>query len=145
MKRLTTTTRKGSDEIEVKEKEAIEPRRTESVDQPNRRQTPERSRRRLRKETRRGDKSRIAPSKRTRTTGGKSWLHSSKKPQYTGNRVTEKKSATGNQIFISSSSSWKMRERERGREREAPQIRSCPKHYTIIVLSLAANNSARSK
>ena len=116
MKRLTTTTRKGSDEIEVKEKEAIEPRRTESVDQPNRRQTPERSRRRLRKETRRGDKSRIAPSKRARATGNRSRLYWSKRLQYTGSKSHRYKPAI--KSFISISCSWKIRERERERERE---------------------------
>ncbi|KAL0680940.1 hypothetical protein Bca4012_047787 [Brassica carinata] len=95
MKRLATTTRRRSDEIKAKEREAIGPRRTESIDQHNRRKTPERNRCRLREEMRRGDKSRIAPSKRARATGGKSRLYSSKRPYYTGDRVTEKKSATG--------------------------------------------------
>ncbi|CAN6813135.1 unnamed protein product [Brassica oleracea var. botrytis] len=94
MKRLATTTRRGSDEIEAKEREAIGPRRTENVDQHNRSETPERSRRRFREKTRRRDKRRIAPSKRAPATGGKSRLYSSKRPQYTGDRVTEKKSAT---------------------------------------------------
>ncbi|KAL0823410.1 hypothetical protein Bca101_047087 [Brassica carinata] len=115
MKRLATTTRRRSDEIKAKEREAIGPRRTESIDQHNRRKTPERNRCRLREEMRRGDKSRIAPSKRARATGGKSRLYSSKRPYYTGDRVTEKKSATG----IGASSHHLPRERyERENEEE---------------------------
>ena len=118
MKRLATTTRKGSDEIEAKEREAIGPRKTESVDQHNRRETPERSRRRLREETRHEDKRRIAPSKRARATGGKSRLYSSKRPQYTGDRVTERKSAT--EIGASSHHLPRERyERENEEERES--------------------------
>ncbi|KAF3558676.1 hypothetical protein F2Q69_00014244 [Brassica cretica] len=73
MKRLATMTRRGSDEIEAKEREAIGQRRMENVDQRNRRETPERSRCRC------GDKIRIAPSKRAQATGGKNQLYSSKK------------------------------------------------------------------
>ncbi|KAF2587780.1 hypothetical protein F2Q70_00042223 [Brassica cretica] len=104
MKRLSTTTKRGSDEIKAKKREAIGPRITESVDQHNRRETPERSRRRIREKTRRGDKSRIAPSKRAQATGGKNRLYSSKRPQYTGDSH-RKEIGDRNQSFISLSSS----------------------------------------
>ncbi|WZY73914.1 LOW QUALITY PROTEIN: hypothetical protein YC2023_006154 [Brassica napus] len=117
MKQLAPTTRRGSDQIEAKEREAIEPRRTESIDQRNRRRTPERSRRRFREETRRGDKSRIAPSKGARATGSKSRLYS--RSQYTGDRVTERKSATG----IGASSHYLPRERyERENEKKREKL-----------------------
>ncbi|KAF2550128.1 hypothetical protein F2Q68_00037352 [Brassica cretica] len=70
------TTRRGSDEIETEEREAIRLRRAGNIDQRNR-ENPGVKPLSPSRRARRGVENRTAPSKRPQATGVRSWLYSS--------------------------------------------------------------------
>ena len=109
--------RRGSDDIEAEEREAIGQRRMGNIDQRNQENPgvkPSSPSRRARG----GVKSRTAPSKRPQATGGKSRLYSSNWPSIPEAK-SPKETGDNQRSFISISSSWRILERKRRRERSS--------------------------